>query len=262
MELTELCREIALPESLAEKVLLFSDKRGFADFRKEIDGMKSPERGERAVKDLQEKCSENIGVLACSLQCAAETAEEYLKRGIPKFVFLDTMKCFSRFLAERFRITGEYVFDRAWWTWRQLSLRLFRLGELEYEYADGGIEIHIPSDARLTDELCECSFRFARSFTEKYFPSYKDARFSCESWLLSPALPKLLGEGSNILRFRERFEIERIMPDDGSFRLFVFGRGDGDVKSYAENTSLQKNMKRYLLGGGKVGAARGYLKNF
>lgn len=71
------------------------------------------------------------------------------------------MKCFSRFVLENYKWTGKWSFDRDFWVLRQLSLSLFRIGELEFETCsiddniakkingnknEKVIYVHIPSD--------------------------------------------------------------------------------------------------------------------
>ena len=72
-------------------------------------------------------------MLSYMLTAAFYSLEEYEEKGIPKEIFTDTMKCFSRFTQEHYKSYGYYGFDQGFWTGRQLSLQLFRLGELEFE---------------------------------------------------------------------------------------------------------------------------------
>ena len=100
--------------------------------------------------------------LAVMLAAACRTEERYRREGIPEDVFLPTMDCFRRFLEETHARTGQWAFDRGFWTWRQTAGLLFRLGTLEFEYRrmrPEGIEaeapvlsVHIPSDAVLDRE--------------------------------------------------------------------------------------------------------------
>ena len=159
------------------------------------------------------------GILAVMLRAALRTRELYAARGIPDGIFLGTMRCFPRFLREHLESYGRYGFDRAFWTGRQLSLTLFRLGELEYELLPGEkgvLSLHIPSDADLSEEKTDASLRMQVSFFAEYFPAYAGADIYCDSWLLSP-------------------------------------------EEFPERTSLQRNMKKFVLAGGKVGSGRGIL---
>lgn len=49
---------------------------------------------------------------------------------------------------------------------------------------------------------------------------------------------------------------------DNEFLQWVYGRTDIEYEYLPENTSLQRNMKKYLLQGGRIGAGRGILMKF
>ena len=79
----------------------------------------------------------------------------------------------------------------------------------------------------------------------------------CCSWLLAPALEKLLPPASKILRFQKRFRIIKTDEEASDFTFWVFRTKGKNPQDFPENTTLQKNMKAYLLCGGKVGEALG-----
>lgn len=222
-------------------------------------------------------------MLTVSVEAVVLAHAEYRRRGIPDEVFVATMECFPRYVGEHEASYGTLGFDREWWTWRQLSLRLFRLGELEFEYADRAedmflakhadagsdvpntpigrqINLHIPSDAKLTPEACVESVRRAREFTMQYFPDWSDAPIACESWLLSPALPDLLPESSNIVRFQRMFDLVETNPQAQDWREWVFRRNPASISDLPEDTSLQRALKAHLLAGGTVGTGTGVLR--
>lgn len=92
-------------------------------------------------------------MLLCQLEAAELCRENYQRQEIGEEIFVDTMRCFSRFIRECYEMSGRFAFDRGWWTWRQLCMSLFRLGDLECELCTGEgervISLHIPSDADL-----------------------------------------------------------------------------------------------------------------
>lgn len=199
------------------------------------------------------------------------TFPEYCRIGIPDGVFDATMACFTRFIGEHRVSYGRYGFDRDFWTYRQLSARLFRLSELEFELADGDnvpavagtprvVNMHIPSDARIDPDHCDQSIARSRSFFARFFPDWAGLPYMCESWLLSPALEQLLPPHSHILGFQHRFRILEIHPDAQDWREWVFQRSSAPLEDLPERTSLQRNMKQFLLGGGKVGTGTGRLR--
>lgn len=202
--------------------------------------------------------------LGRQLSRAVENRESGCWRRMPGDVWIATLKAFSRFVDEYHRDNGSYAFDRGFWTPRQVEARLFRLGELEYELRqndDGSrqIDLHIPSDARLTPEGLNASVEYARTFLAEYFPEWRELPMRCESWLLSPALDALLDGKGRILTFKAAFDIDEIFPDNREFMRWIFGRTQGDLRALPENTTLQRRAKALLLAGGNVGAASGTL---
>lgn len=207
-------------------------------------------------------------MLWCMLAAAGTyTRDEYERLDINDSVFHSTMGAFSRFVNEHQASYKRYGFDRDFWTWRQTSLRLFRLGELEYEltgersHADElRIQMHIPSDARLTPLQCDASLSMAHEFVSEHFPAWRNAPVHCESWMLSPALSTMLPRESNLIRFQNRFRIERVDEQAQDWREWVFQRNDAPIADLPEHTSLQRAMKRHLLSGGTVGVGFGVLR--
>lgn len=190
-------------------------------------------------------------------------------KDIPEEIWLDTMKCFPRFISEHRRSYGRDGFDRYGWTVRQISGKLFRVGELEYELVTGEsgrreIGLHIPSDADMAPVKLNESLRKADAFLREYFPDWADAPRTCESWLLSPVLKDLLPPSSRILGFQKAFDLTGTEPEDDSALEWVFHIAEGqrpvtDYTSLPEDTSLRRNMKALLLRGRKPGAASGVL---
>ena len=156
MNAMELYREIEIPEEVISELnrcgAVIPPERvepyliGMMDWRTSADSY-------RALKGLLAADEGGFQMLFYQLECARRVHEIYRERQIPEEVFADTMKCFRRFILESERRTGALCFDRGWWTYRQISARLFRLGALEYELHESGnertIHMHIPSDASL-----------------------------------------------------------------------------------------------------------------
>ena len=207
-------------------------------------------------------------ILIRQLTEALESRKYGAWKRLPENIWLDTMKCYSRFIAEHRRSYGRDGFDRGSWTVRQAGARLFRIGELEYELlenADGRcVSLHIPSDANMEPERLNASVRDARAFLAEYFPDWAGLSIVCETWLLSPRLKEWLPETSRILRFQAAFDIESTDPEDDFALEWVFHVAEGqrsslDVNALPEETSLQKHMKADLIAGGKPGSGRGKL---
>ncbi|MFR1984187.1 MAG: hypothetical protein ACLS4Z_11125, partial [Christensenellaceae bacterium] len=89
---------------------------------------------------------------------------------------------------------------------------------------------------------------------------YAEGKTFCCSWLLSPALEKLLPETSKILGFQRRFDVLYVNEDEDGYKQWVFKTIDLPPERFPENTTLQRNMKAYVLAGGKIGEAFGILR--
>lgn len=259
LELTSLCEKIGMPNEAKKEILthyrsLAGAKTGVLQERHwDIEGLKI-QLGEdpRGWK-----------ILTCMLAGALDTWQDYEHRGIGEDIFLATMGCFSRFVREHYESFGEYGFDRGWWTTRQLTCRLFRLGTLEFEmgsfHGESSLCLHIPSDADLSLQACGESYRQAGEFFRTYFPDFRYRDITCVSWLLSPALRKVLDSGSKILAFQNQFDLIGTDPDDMGYVNWIFKKPNLPMEAWPEETSLQRNVKRYVGQGYKIGNGKGKL---
>ena len=190
-------------------------------------------------------------------------------KGLPEKVWLDTMKCYTRFVREHIASTGSAAFDRGFWTTRQMSAKLFRIGELEYELLEENgekrISLHIPTDACLEADKLNASVDAARDFLKTWFSDWADAPMCCGSWLLSPDLAAFLPETSRILHWQKAFDIEADEDGKDSVLQWVFGlcgaqiRELKDLNTLREDTLLQKKLKAHLLAGGSIRNGKGPL---
>lgn len=80
----------------------------------------------------------------------------------------------------------------------------------------------------------------------------------CGSWLLAPALEKLLPEDSGIRRFAGDYRLYDVDEEDQEFYEWLFG-GCRPMEELPECTSLQRTVKVHLAVGGRLGMARGVL---
>ena len=249
MTLAEFCEKIALPDQVTERVLSVPDVP--EELLVQLRTQELWPLGRAAVKAYLKPDADGFGELAAQLQCALKTRETYR---FSEEIFIETMKCFTRFVREHLESFGRYGFDRGFWTVRQLSGVLFRIGELEYETREDAIHLHIPSDAVLEPERLRRSWEAARALLGA-------GEMVCHSWLLSPDLPGLLDPDSRILDFQRNFAIHSPEPDE-SFRQWVFKDPGCPDRQLPENTRLQRRLKTFILAGNTFHAARGTLADF
>lgn len=224
------------------------------------------DEGINELKELLGNDEDGIKILweLLNLICK-ETYPKYVERQISDDIFAATMRFCTRFLYEYKQTYGEYKFVWAWWYPRQISLNEYRIGALEYEFVDGEnreIAVHIPSDADMCKESVMASIKAFFAFRHMYYPQWEQVPLVCDTWMLVPALKELLNADSNILAFQEMFEIDSIDYEATWFMGWIFPGYEKIDEGLPEKTTLQRNMKKYLLEGKTFGIAKGHLKQF
>ena len=107
MTLAQFCEKIALPDQVPERVLSVP-----AVPEALLVQLRTPElwpMGRAAVKAYLKPDDDGFGELAAQLQCALKTWETYR---FSEEIFVETMKCFTRFVREHLESYGRYGFDR------------------------------------------------------------------------------------------------------------------------------------------------------
>lgn len=268
MTINELCDLIELQKGVKERVLAFSARFDFSIVEKLLKDFRDYKKIKSARLNLQEILGEDedgIKILACMLKASANLYDVYKVKGISDEVYVETMKCYTRFINETYRMTGRYYFDRQWWTAREAGGHLYRIGELEYELkrleGQQVIDIHIPSDANFSPKAVDESLEMAEEFLRIHYPEMSDCDFTCDSWLLSRQLEGMLKEESNIRSFAKRFEILGEGEPDTEFVEWIFNTKTDNYETLPENTSLQRGMKKFILSGGLFRNGYGILKS-
>lgn len=268
MDLYTLCKRINLQEEITDKVIAFNSSFNFLSIQQELIDLTNKQTAYDTYEKLTHNFKDdvdNIAILTTYLNAALITLKKYKQLGINEEIFIDTMKCFTRFINECKEKTGKYAFDRDWWTHKQVSMVIFRIGQLEYEFIEEDkkiISIHIPSDANMTKELLKSSIRDLNKFVDIIYKEYKDATILCDTWLLSPKLKDFLNEPSKILNFQNMFNIVHIDQNSDDCFEWLFKKNRGyDLNEIELTTSLQKNVKVLMDEGKHLGKATGYLKD-
>lgn len=201
---------------------------------------------------------------------ACDTWEEYKKRGISEEIFWDTFSDFTIWCQNCKEETGCYGIRQYEWLFRHIDMTLFCLGRLQFEtfrsewnltYGERVIKkgedviyVHIPQGAPLDKEECEKSFR-------KAFAMFgKEKAYLCHSWLLGPELSEILGENSNIGKFRNFFHVVLRDYDTREAEERIFKRVQENASMYPEETSLQRAAKQFLMEGAHLGNGVGILR--
>lgn len=280
-----LCEHIDMPAEATERLITHASDMDLAVYEKQFSGLFSLDTGHEAVQAIQllSKTEEDptgdtgLKALAVYLMAVRHTHTVYKSKGISDTVFYDTMKAFTRFVNEHKASFGAYGFDRDFWIYRHHSAAIFRLGTLEFEMVhlhEGAepigpagpgspvLSVHIPSDATLSMEELENSYRTAKRFFAEFFPEFKYETVFCSTWLLSPTLKEVLKPGSGILNFQSHYEITGVDPEANSAVTWIYKREYENYEDLPEDTSLRRGIKKILLDGRKVGSGKGYVRDF
>lgn len=250
-----LCRQINMPPEVTQSL---TEIHQTLEYFPCLPLLMQEETWSEGLIQLKETLSDDPGGMKrlCSmLRCALAAKSEYDHLGIPETIYTDSMAAFSRFVREHMDSYGCYGFDRGFWTTRQVSCKLFRIGQLEYELTrlEGApaVSLHIPTDVDLRPEVLYPSVKAGLAELYRLFPEYEGKTVFCHSWLLSPLLKDFLPEGSNILRFQQMFEINPQGTPGNEVLLWVFKNPKLPKEDLPENTSLQRKLKRFFLEGGQ-----------
>ena len=272
---------LEMPSEAVEALNEAEGKLNLKELAAPVAALTDPTKYDTARTDLKQRLGDDPNgwkILRCMFAAMVQTYEHYQAAGIPEQTFVDTMKCFPRFVREHKASFGSYGFDRAFWPGRQLSMLLFRLGALEFELIPEATEdgkttvkeavqafqlpireigVHIPSDADISQARVQISFMLANMFFAKHVPQATVCSYTCESWMMSPALQKLLPPTSRILQFQKHFTVthwEKSSEED-CWQWVFKAEKDCPLADLPEDTSLQRSMKEYLKNGGAVGTA-------
>ncbi len=138
---------------------------------------------------------------------------------------------------------------------------IIEIGRLQYEhFSDEIIKIHIPKGEKLNIDAVKESIEYSYEYIIKYF-DITNFNYYCYSWLLSKQIHELVDRNSNIYKFYELFEVTEGEDCLEDVLKFVFGENCIiDYAKLSESTSLQREIKKYLMSCGKIRIGKGRLK--
>jgi hypothetical protein len=121
--------------------------------------------------------------------------------------------------------------------------------------------LHIPQGEKLEYEACLKSMKEAGRFFKAHFPELRFSAIICSSWLLDTNLVHILPENSYIVKFMRlwsKVPVHASVPMIFE-RVYGFGFKEQDIATAPENSSLQRNLKKYIMDGGKAYTTGGYI---
>ena len=279
-------KEFEYPEEAARSLLnaymcIFNNE----DARREYDAK---------VREYESDTAVNTALIANSLTELAEKAgiswyeiqllyyisisqklrELYEKNGYSYEMFYSAM-CDLKYKAkECFGLHGIWgSFTRNWFH-GFYSLERFAFGRLQFDFRvmgeeqdingihlgkdDTVINVHIPSSGPLDRDECLEAYKQAHEFFAEYRFGGVTV-FHCHSWLLHPALKKILPEHSNIIKFQSDYTIMAQQDTERFNDLWrVFNvPNETAYDELPEGNSLKSGIKRWLCDGNRLGYGRG-----
>ena len=122
------------------------------------------------------------------------------------------------------------------------------------------LSVHIPKECKLTRENIDAAHTETLGLIGSAFPSFGAKAIYCCSWLLDGQIAKLVGEGSNIVRFQSDFIRYPTVSAGRGVYSFLFGKtGVCEVSELPENTSLQRLVKEKYMAGGYIYEVAGFI---
>lgn len=210
--------------------------------------------------------------LAVILTLAKSVKSKYLEFGISEDIYYATMSDI-KIWCENNGNKGLKIFG---WLKNHVTFSLFKVGRLQFQLShfggeskvmrtgidvkngDGIVYIHIPADGKLNIDDCKRSLLLSKSFIENTFKEYSFKYYICDSWLLYEGNKAFMDSKSNIISFANLFEHKYSYESVQAIK-YIFGKKKFSNNKYKEDTSLQRNVKKHLLAGGKLGAGIGII---
>ena len=259
----DIARKIQLPDLIFEAVYRTEPLDVALD-------LENPQNTLEALETFVEQ-ENGLRILRFFLDWGVKLKEQYDALGIPEQVFWDGMKDIAIWAEDYYDKHGIPGFAEWGWVATTLSLKVFRLGRLQFEpmqldtaivcnghtYPEGTpvLNVHIPAGEPLDVAEVRVAMNYAPEFFKMYFQK-TSALFICHSWLLSPQLKELLQEDSRIMQFQNLFSVYEV-DQERQAEERVFGHLEENPSAYPVGTSLQKKMKASLLAGKSFGMGRG-----
>ncbi len=184
--------------------------------------------------------------------CVSDFCTDALKHGVNKQILSATLSAVDMYITanqKRMGVTGTSGYHA--WLPRYAMGKLFRIGAFQFEiHSNDIIGVHIPRGTRLNVADNLINFREALEFFNNHYPEYDFKTFGTSSWLLNPHIEKIMGRPTNITRFGDMFErLKENHAEEGVY-INLFGMAKPqNLNDLPEETSMQRNVKRYLMDG-------------
>lgn len=263
-DIEKLALGIGLPEDYFDAVAPICETI-LRDYRADFAAIQADKKNPALYDAITEKIGAYADIcwMAVYMLLAVDARKVYEEKGHSERIYYDSMReitIWSKVCMKDFGHVG--IHNQLDWICRFFTNELVRLGRLEFEIipqhqsvlwekhgvvSKGGdpvINIHIPEDGGLKNDLVQDSFKQAY----RYFGCTGKAVFICSTWLLWPGNRDYMHESSNILRFMDNFDIIQREDQQNHRDLWrVFGKRETYVPAeLPRDTELQRRFADYL----------------
>ncbi|MBQ3134371.1 MAG: DUF5596 domain-containing protein [Oscillospiraceae bacterium] len=244
-----------------------------AEFYRALEEIEIP--ADSKLEDYDPKCGDGKRNLLAYLYFCEELKRRYEEKEIGEDILLDTLSDLVVWTDVWSELKGELWLSELYWLNYHLGMRLFKLGRLQFclgkakhdvpthnlAKGDPVVEVHIQAVGPLKQEDCVASVARARDFFATYYPEHAYKCFTCHSWLMDKKLDEVLSPDSNIIRFRDLFDIVHQQPSDAILK-YVF-KWDTTAERLAETPAVSgfaRRVKERRLAGEMFNESFGILK--
>ena len=208
------------------------------------------------------------------LYFSEEMERAYEDMGIDREIFLDSVKDLVTWTDIWSELKGELHLGEIDWLWHIFTLRIMKLGRLQYNRAaareavpekginkgDPVLDIHIPARGPLDSDECRASLDMAKKFYKKFYPEFDYKCFTCHSWLLDTTLKDLLKPDSNILKFQTLFNITALDQSRAILAYTIRWKiKDEELKTAGCKSDFAKQVRSAYLAGRRFYAGYGII---
>lgn len=225
------------------------------------------------IQNYDLSCKDGKRNLLSFLFMCEELESKYKDKGIKEEVLLDTLNDLVIWTKTWSEIKGELFLGEIEWLYRHLSMRLFKLGRLQFCFGkaehdhigtstkknDNVLEIHIPATGPLDTNDCKASIELSKEFFSTYYPEFIYNAYTCNSWLLDTTLKDILQTDSNIVKFQDLFNIIASDEHNGILRyIFKWNTTPLNLNNYTPTTSFAQRIVDRIKNGGTFYISYGY----
>ena len=267
MTLQNFMDKIGMSDAAKEAVLAFSiTEEESTELRKIFLDHSRWDEFENLIKEKDDPNKYALGLIT---KWGAESVDLWTKKGFPEELAIATLYDLTIWSNRCFDRTGKVGLIEWRWFIVHITARIFRLGRLQFEPGILREDIALPDGTMILDGtpilgvhsprgdgFTPDSIRVAFDLSKEFFPKYFGTEFTvytCTSWLLAPQLESMISPTSTIANFRTYFTIYGEHTGYSQAEEYVFLEKLEDKTKYPEDTSLQRNVKKFLLDGGEMG---------